>query len=96
MFIKSKLTERELLEQLSEEASELAQASLKLIRAKKLSNNNTPVSCKDALSNLKEEMEDVRLCYEILTSNEVFSAVRNIDIYYKLKRWAKRLGYEDE
>ena len=43
-FIKHKLDMRTLLEQLAEEASELSQASLKLIRAKGLSNNSTPIA----------------------------------------------------
>ena len=41
-YILDKLDERTLLEQLAEEASELSQAALKLIRAKGLSENITP------------------------------------------------------
>ena len=48
-YILDKLDERTLLEQLAEEASELSQAALKLIRAKKLSNNVTPRTEQEAV-----------------------------------------------
>ena len=43
-YILSVLSERELLEQLTEEAAEMQQAAMKLIRAEGLSNNTTPVT----------------------------------------------------
>ena len=55
-YILSVLDERTLLEQLAEEASELAQAALKFIRAKRLSNNYTPIAVGDAYLNLRDEM----------------------------------------
>lgn len=42
-YIRSKLDRRTLLEQLAEEASELSQSALKVIRADGMSNNYTPV-----------------------------------------------------
>ena len=58
-FIKGHTTERELLEQLAEECSELAQASLKMIRAKGLSGNVTPVTKEEATAELWNEARDV-------------------------------------
>lgn len=52
-YIRKNLSEREILEQLAEEASELSQAALKAIRALKLSSNPTPLSCLEASDNLK-------------------------------------------
>lgn len=54
-YIFNKLDERTLLEQLAEEASELSQAALKLIRAKGLNNNNTPVGEQEAMLSLALE-----------------------------------------
>ena len=51
-YILDKLDERTLLEQLAEEASELSQAALKLIRAKGLNNNNTPAGDQEAIDDL--------------------------------------------
>ena len=65
-YIQINLTERELLEQLAEEAAELGQAALKLIRAKELSNNPTPVDIDTAAANLLEEMKDVYLVFWLL------------------------------
>ena len=58
-YILNVLTERELLEQLAEEAAELSQAALKLIRAGGMSNNATPITEQKAIDNLKEELHDV-------------------------------------
>ena len=62
IFVSNNLTEREKLEQLAEEATELAQAALKAIRAKKLSNNSTPTTEEIADMNLAEEVDDVLMC----------------------------------
>ena len=88
-YISSKLNYRTLLEQLAEEASELSQASLKVIRAYNLSDNYTPVSPLEAKANLREELEDVLVVSELLglTKTDWYSE--------KLERWAKRLGYKD-
>lgn len=52
-YVHKHLTERDLLEQLAEECGELAQASLKLIRAKGYSSNVTPKSEHEATEQLK-------------------------------------------
>lgn len=95
------LSERDLLEQLAEEASELSQAALKLIRAAKYSDNVTPVKEQEAIENLVMEFNDVLLSWEI-----VIKSMRKIELEeqlqamyqkqeIKLERWAKRLGYEE-
>lgn len=90
-YIQEVLPERDKLEQLSEECSELGKASLKLIRAKGLSANPTPVSISAAEGNLKEEALDVIAClfvcgfdvydllYEVTTDN------------HKWARWVTRI-----
>jgi NTP pyrophosphatase (non-canonical NTP hydrolase) len=86
-YILGALTNRELLEQLAEEASELSQAALKVIRAKGLSNNPTPVNECDAYSNLKEEL------YDVLAVASLLGIVDYDDNdNHKWERWAKRLG----
>lgn len=90
-YVLKTLDDRELLEALAEEAAELSQAALKLIRASKLNDNFTPKSDAEAEENLKEELMDTLsvvylLRYRVPTENEV-------DNYHKWERWAKRLGY---
>lgn len=87
-YILSVLSERELLEQLAEEAAELSQAALKCIRAEGLSNNTTPISAGQARTNLQEEFSDVLAVAELL---ELVDCQND----KKLQRWAERLGYKD-
>lgn len=87
-YILSVLTERELLEQLTEEAAELSQAALKCIRAEGLSNNTTPITAGQARTDLQEEFSDVFTVAELL---ELIDC-RNDK---KLQRWAERIGYKD-
>lgn len=65
-YIQKKLDRRTLLEGLAEEASELSQAALKVIRAERLSKNYTPVSAYDAMQMLTEELNDVMTIAYIL------------------------------
>lgn len=81
------LPDRDLLEQLAEESAELAQAALKFIRAKGMSQNPTPISKDEALANLKEEANDVLIVLEILGFVDQ-SAVRD---WHKMARWANRI-----
>lgn len=89
-YILSILDARTLLEQLAEEASELAQAALNFIRAKRLNNNYTPVDVGDAYLNLREEMRDVLAVASMLGIAE-YNDCRNP----KIRRWAERLGKQD-
>ena len=88
-YILSVLSERELLEQLTEEAAEMQQAAIKLIRAAGMSNNSTPVTAGQARTNLQEEFSDVLTVAELL---ELIDCQND----KKLKRWAERLGYKAE
>ncbi len=94
LYIMNKLDDRTVLEQLAEEAAELSQACLKLIRARGLSNNVTPIDQEKALRNLQEEMSDVVMCYFLLSGR--YHTGRVIINLPKWKRWAKRLGYFKE
>lgn len=89
-YIQTNLTERELLEQLAEEAAELGKAALKLIRAKELNNNPTPVDIDTAAANLLEEMKDVYLVFWLLYG---WTPIKELDIESnpKLRRWAERI-----
>lgn len=62
-YIHENLSQRALLEQLAEEAAELSQAALKLIRAQEDSENPTPKSRLACLCNLDEEIMDVLVTY---------------------------------
>lgn len=54
-YVREELASRDMLEQVAEEASELSQAALKLIRAYKLSGNPTPMDSGEAVKNFCEE-----------------------------------------
>ena len=99
-YILDKLDERTLLEQLAEEASELSQAALKLIRAKGLSENVTPKTEESITLNLTEEMLDCSIVMALLCfkDTKIRTAVlddSDIGDTPKWRRWAERLGYED-
>ncbi len=105
-FIIDKLDNRTMLEQLAEEASELSQAALKLIRAKGLSKNVTPRTEQEAALALAEEMTDCCIVIDLVCAKnwEVVSAIQennfanddDITSNPKWKRWAERLGYDKE
>ncbi|WP_317302163.1 hypothetical protein [Acidaminococcus timonensis] len=88
----SNLPDRELLEQLAEESAELSQAALKLIRARGMSQNPTPISEDEAMHSLIEEANDVLIILVILGLADQ-SAVRD---WHKLVRWAKRIEKKEE
>lgn len=89
------LPREEILAQLAEEASELAQAALKLRRALN-GTNPTPKSVVECEKNLHEEFGDIYNCILALTHD-------NEDLYYrfiadcqvncipKMERWKQRL-----
>lgn len=100
-YILDKLDERTLLEQLAEEASELSQAALKLIRAKGLSENVTPKTEDGVMQNLAEEMMDCSIVMALLSlkDKKIRTAVHHsegVSENLKWKRWAERLGYEEK
>ena len=90
-YVASRLSEEELLCQIAEEASELAQAALKLRRAT-TQNNPTPVTKDEALKALWVEFGDILNAldaYALKTGNEddEYPTVAK----QKLHRWANRL-----
>ena len=88
-FITSRLSQGELLAQLAEECTELAKAALKLRRVYD-GENPTPVSERQALDNLAEEIIDVHVCLSVMGLAKVDSEG---DKRYeeKMKRWCSRL-----
>lgn len=77
------------LEQLAEEATELAHAALKLARITR-GENPTPVDRSKALDALIEELGDVRLCAAIL--GDLYGGLNTADTERrKLERWKRRL-----
>ena len=90
-YIREQLSQEELLCQLAEEASELAQAALKLRRVYDGS-NPTPIKRSEAFDNLKEEIADVELVLMVLGYDRSMllpEKYKRMDA--KLIRWANRL-----
>lgn len=79
------------MEQLAEECSELSKAALKLIRAKGLSNNPTPVSVVQAEADLKEESMDVLACLIVCGYNVFELLDETVTDNHKWARWVKRI-----
>lgn len=98
------LPKTEILAQLAEEASELAQAALKLRRALD-GTNPTPKSVKECLENIQEEMADVFVCLTmfgksaerdgILIYNRYMEKVIKIEDE-KEARWLSRLEEKEQ
>ena len=94
-FIRQKIGMGEVLAQLAEEATELAQAALKYRRAITMT-NPTPVTMEEALEELREEIADVDLC--LIVAGDVREAADD-EIYRmeaKRARWVIRLGGRPE
>lgn len=91
-YIRSQLSYPEQMAGLAEEATELAHAALKLRRAIDGS-NPTPVTEREAVNNLIEEIGDVLLCLEVLGFPVEPAAYRK-DMDAKLERWVRRLKGE--
>lgn len=90
-YIKENLPTPELLAQLAEEATELAQAALKLRRVYD-STNPTPTTLVNALANLHEEIADVQLVLEVLELDDPRHQEHRADIKKeKAARWTDRL-----
>ena len=91
MLIRDKLSNTDLLIQLSEECNELSAAITKLVR--KIRNNNpTPKTLLEIEDGITEEMTDVVLCLDLL--NGYYT---DYNIYVKkLKRWFERLENKND
>lgn len=81
--IQAHLPQAEILAALAEEAAELAHAALKLRRAID-GTSPTPVTVKEALRRLMEEVADVELCIQTV------SGLNYLDIESTMKRKAER------
>lgn len=98
-YIASRLSKEDILCQLAEEASELAQAALKLRRAM-TQTNPTPITVGEAVDTLHEE------CGDVVGSFQVWAKKNNLDdeiydtldesIESKFSRWAKRLREKED
>ena len=88
------IPERDVLEAIAEEATEVAKAALKMIRAHELSQNKTPIKPYEALDNLQEEIADLFITLDVwgLDFNDALDAAAQS---WKWKRWAKRLAMEN-
>ena len=83
------ITGDELLRQTAEEAAELAQAALKVIRAAK---GTTPLDGEDAVDMLVEEIADVQNCIAVLSERlPGLQDKANKISAEKMKRWKERL-----
>lgn len=91
LYVLQHLDRRTLLEQLAEEAAELSQAALKMIRAEELSNNPTPTNAFIASEQLEEEANDVLMLLEPLGIQ-----MSKMHIGLKWYRWADRLRAKQE
>lgn len=85
------LTTPDLLCQLAEEASELAQAALKLKRAME-GTNPTPKSVEECVENMDEEIADTAYLVDLLGYNEPeHMLAQSRVVQRKAERWLKRL-----
>ena len=84
------------LEQLAEECSELAQASLKYARFLR-GENPTPKTEKECRDALVEEVADVTLCIRLIIEGYVIDPDKVNDIVEeKMQRWRERLEAHHE
>ena len=90
-YVLEHIDKRTLLEQLAEEATELSQAALKLIRAEKLSDNPTPANVSIASEQLIEELADVLVAADAV-GIQILESCDNS----KWRRWAARIKKERE
>ena len=90
-FIKDRIGEAAVLEQLAEECAELAQAALKMARIER-GENPTPVTMKMAKENLLEEIADVNVCSNVLGIEATFLDESLLfTVMEKMRRWDVRL-----
>ena len=91
MLIRDKLSNTDLLIQLSEECNELSAAITKLVR-KIRDNNPIPKTLPEIEDSITEEMTDVILCLDMLNGYDT-----DYNVYTtKLKRWAERLENKND
>lgn len=91
MLIRDKLSNTDLLIQLSEECNELSAATTKLVR-KIRDNNPTPKTLPEREDSIIEEMTDVILCLDMLKGYYTDYKIYTM----KLKQWAERLENKND
>lgn len=84
-FIEEHMTRASLYEMFAEEATELAQASLKMARILR-QENPTPVGAQDAYKSIEEEWNDLFLVMRVLSLTTDYVYMKQ-----KAERWIKRL-----
>lgn len=84
-FIDEHMTRASLYEMFAEEATELAQASLKMARIIR-EENPTPVDPLDAWKSIEEEWNDLYLVKRVLSITTDYAALKK-----KADRWIKRI-----
>lgn len=84
-FIEEHMTRASLYEMLAEEATELAQASLKMARIIR-EENPTPVDPLDAWKSIEEEWNDLYLVNRVLSLTTDYVSMK-----HKADRWIERL-----
>ena len=95
------LPDTEILAQLAEEASELAQAALKLRRALD-GTNPTPKDVEECEMNLLEELADIKVAFTVYLDDSKpcikarVSEEINKTAEIKLDRWLSRLGAKEK
>lgn len=95
--IAEKLSLAAVLEQMAEEAAELAQAALKCARILR-DENPTPVQMNRATGSLLEEFADVLVCMAVFGESTGVVDMEIIDEIRrgKMERWLKRLEEKEE
>lgn len=90
-YIAAKVSQQSRLMQVAEEAAELIQASMKLVRIK-AGDNPAAVSHEQALKNLVEEIADTRNAIDALQLDDILpsGAVEEVE-RAKLDRWFERV-----
>ena len=95
-IIREHIDQSEMLAQLAEEASELAHVALKLRRAYD-GTNPTPVTRRQAYSQLLEEYGDIFACTIALGFNRGIDKMQiGKSAQEKLERWEERLTAKEE
>lgn len=94
-FIRQQVSKSSILLQIAEEASEVAQAALKLNRAY-LKDNPTPMSVEKCEKNLIEEINDLDLVNKIFSEVDLEKNPLNDTQKEKLARWCRRIRESHE
>lgn len=82
-YVLEHIDKRTLLEQLAEEAAELSQAALKLIRAEGLSGNPTNRNALIAREQLNDEVDDVLMIVDALKIPVLTFRIRHLSEVYR-------------